>query len=190
MGEEARVLTDAMSSAVQMKAQTVGFDEAFTLHHRAVYRAAHSVVRDAALAEDVTQEVFIRFYKSLDSQPSEELLRAWLLRVALNVARNMIRGNTRANVREDEYAKQAEADGWFTAEPETDYERKAEIAEARRTLDKIKEPMRSCLLLKQQGLSYKEIATALSVNETNVGSLVARGRKEFIRLYGKIGGQK
>jgi RNA polymerase sigma-70 factor (ECF subfamily) len=190
MGEQARALADTMSSAVKMKAQTVGFDEAFTLHHRAVYRAAHSVVRDAALAEDVTQEVFIRLYKNIDSPPSEELLRAWLLRVALNLAKNVIRGNTRAMTREDEYAKQAEADGWFTAEPETDYERKAQIAEARRALDKIKEPMRSCLLLKQQGLSYKEIATALSVNETNVGSLVARGRKEFVRLYGKIGGQK
>ena len=65
-----------------------------------------------------------------------------------------------------------------------------EIEEARRALDKIKEPMRSALLLKQQGLSYQEIATALSVNEGNVGSLVARGRKEFVRVYGKIGGTR
>jgi DNA-directed RNA polymerase specialized sigma24 family protein len=59
-----------------------------------------------------------------------------------------------------------------------------------RALDKIKEPMRSCLLLKQQGLTYREIAETLSVNETNVGSLVARGRKEFMRVYGKIGGSR
>jgi len=190
MGEQARVLADTMSSAVKAAQRTVGFDEAFTLHHRAVYRAAHSVVRDSALAEDVTQEVFIRLYKNIDTPPIEDLLRAWLLRVALNLARNMIRGNSRATAREDEYAKRSDAEGWFTAEPEIDYERRAEIAEARRALDKIKEPMRSCLILKQQGLSYKEIATALSVNETNVGSLVARGRKEFIRLYGKIGGTK
>jgi len=67
--------------------------------------------------------------------------------------------------------------------------RQVAIEEARRALDKIKEPMRSCLLLKQQGLSYKEIATTLSLKETNVGSLVARGRKEFARVYGKIGGR-
>jgi len=41
--------------------------------------------------------------------------------------------------------------------PEQDYERRLEIEEARRALDKIKEPMRSCLLLKQQGLSYREM---------------------------------
>ena len=48
----------------------------------------------------------------------------------------------------------------------------------------------AALLLKQQGLSYREIATSLSLKETNVGSLVARGRKEFARVYGKIGGKR
>jgi RNA polymerase sigma factor (sigma-70 family) len=108
----------------------------------------------------------------------------------MNVARNTLRGQGRMSAREDEYAKKAERDGWFTAAPEEEYERRTEIEEARRALDKIKEPMRSCLLLKQQGLTYREIAETLSVNEANVGSLVARGRKEFMRVYGKIGGNR
>ena len=57
-------------------------------------------------------------------------------------------------------------------------------------LNRIKEPMRSCLLLKHEGLSYREIAAALEINEANVGSLIARGRREFLRLYGKIGGER
>jgi DNA-directed RNA polymerase specialized sigma24 family protein len=73
---------------------------------------------------------------------------------------------------------------------EADYERRTEIEEARRALGHIKEPMRSCLLLKQQGLSYREIAQTLSLNEANVGSLIARGRKEFMRVYGKFGGRR
>ena len=168
----------------------LSFDEAFTLHHRAVFRTARAVVRDSALAEDVTQEVFLRLYRNLDSTPGEELLRAWLLRVTLNVARNTIRGNTRSMVRDNEYHKESVETGFYADAPEEDYERKIAIEEARRALDKIKEPMRSCLLLKQQGLSYKEIATTLSIKETNVGSLVARGRKEFARVYGKIGGRR
>jgi len=189
MSESARALTDSMPETIEKNAQPLGFDEAFTLHHRAVFRTARAMVRDSALAEDVTQEVFLKLYNHIDSAPNEELLRAWLLRVTMNVARNTLRGQSRATAREDEYAKRAEGAGWFTVEaPEEEYERRAEIEEARRALDKIKEPMRSALLLKQQGLSYKEIATALSVNEGNVGSLVARGRKEFVRVYGKIGG--
>lgn len=191
MSERARTLADTMSSSVEAAAsRPIEFDEAFTLHHRAVFRAARSVVRDDGLAEDVTQEVFIRLYRHLDRTPGEELLRAWLLRVTLNVARNTIRGQSRSAARDDQYAKQGDESGWFTAEPEIDFERRQQINEARRALDKVKEPMRSCLLLKQQGLSYKEIATALTINENNVGSLLARGRKEFMRFYGKFGVSK
>ena len=191
MSKSATALTDSMPKMNETNAQPLGFDEAFTLHHRAVFRMARSVVRDDALAEDVTQEVFLRLYRNLDSTPGEELLRAWLLRVTINVARNTLRGQSRATAREDEFAKRAEDRGWFTTEaPEEEYERRVLIEEARRALEKIKEPMRSALLLKQQGLSYREIATALSLNETNVGSLIARGRKEFVRVYGKIGGSK
>jgi DNA-directed RNA polymerase specialized sigma24 family protein len=46
--------------------------------------------------------------------------------------------------------------------------------------------MRSCLLLKHEGLSYKEIAAALGVKESSVGGFIARARREFVRMYGKI----
>jgi len=190
MNGQARALIESMPNELGTEAVApLSFDEAFTLHHRAVFRTARAVVRDSALAEDVTQEVFLRLYRNLDATPGEELLRAWLLRVTLNVARNTVRGQTRSMVRDHEYQKSSAEFGSFVEAPEEDYERRMAIAEARRALDKIKEPMRSCLLLKQQGLSYREIATSLAIKETNVGSLVARGRKEFARVYGKIGGR-
>ena len=191
MNGQARALIESMSNDIGTAAVgPLSFDEAFTLHHRAVFRTARAVVRDSALAEDVTQEVFLRLYRNLNSTPGEELLRAWLLRVTLNVARNTLRGQSRSMVRDNEYHKSTAENGFFAEAPEEDYERRMAIEEARRALDKIKEPMRSCLLLKQQGLSYREIATSLSLKETNIGSLVARGRKEFARVYGKIGGKR
>lgn len=193
MSEHARVLMDSATQTLGTNAAaTVGFDEAFTLHHRAVYRTAYAVVRDAGLAEDVVQEVFIKLYHHpADAARDEEMLRAWLLRVAINTARNTLRGRSRSNAREEEFARSAAAGtNGTTVALDADYERRTELEEARQALARIKEPMRSCLLLKQQGLSYREIAEALSVNETNVGSLIARGRKEFVRLYGKIGGRR
>ena len=160
------------------------------LHHRAVYRAAYGVVRDSGLAEDITQEVFLKLYGHLDTLQGDEHLRAWLLRVATNAALNTLRGRGRSAAREEEFAKAFAVGEGRTAPLDADYERRAEIEEARRALEQVKEPMRSCLLLKQQGLSYREIASALSVNEANVGSLIARGRKEFTRVYGKIGGRR
>src|SRR5215813_11991459 len=102
----------------------LSFDEAFTLHHRAVFRTARAVVRDSALAEDVTQEVFLRLYRNLNATPGEDLLRAWLLRVTLNVARNIVRGQNRSMVRDNEYHKNMANDFGQVEAPEEDYERR------------------------------------------------------------------
>jgi RNA polymerase sigma-70 factor (ECF subfamily) len=187
----AEALINSVPETVQAAAAGApDFDEAFTLHHRAVFRAAYALVRDAGLAEDVTQEVFLKLYQHIGSLRDEEHVRPWLLRVASNTALNTIRSRGRAGAREEEFAVAATVGGSGPVGVEADYERRTEIEEARRALAGIKEPMRSCLLLKQQGLSYKEIAQTLDVNEANVGSLIARGRKEFARLYGKIGGRR
>jgi RNA polymerase sigma factor (sigma-70 family) len=103
----------------------------------------------------------------------------------MNLSRNAIRGNIRANAREECYVKDTEE--YAVVDSELDYEKREQAKEVRRALEKVKEPLRSCLVLKQQGLSYKEIAETLSLNETSIGQYVARARKEFVRFYGKIG---
>jgi RNA polymerase sigma factor (sigma-70 family) len=187
MSKSTEIFVDSMSeqTAAAAVTETIGFEEAFTLHHRTVFRAARSVVQDAGLAEDVTQEVFIRLYKNMDSLSNLEMLRPWLIRVALNVARNTIRGNIRANTRDENYVKETVENAVFSVESE--FEQKSEVSEINRALNKVKEPLRSCLVLKQQGLSYREIAESLSLNESSIGTYVARARAEFMRFYGKVG---
>lgn len=165
-----------------------GFEQAFAAHHRLVYRYAVSLTHESGLAEDVVQEVFVRLYQNLTTaqrdDQKDEMLRAWLLRVTANVARNLMRGRSRAQSRDDSFVAAQES---ATSSPETDLLRQAEIDEARRALAKLKEPLRSCLLLRHEGLSYKEIAAALELNETSVGALLVRARREFIRVFGKVG---
>jgi RNA polymerase sigma factor (sigma-70 family) len=180
-----RAVIESIPSQAEGQDTAIGFDEAFTLHHRAVFATARAILRDAALAEEVTQDVFLKLYRHLDSAPGGELLRPWLLRVTLNESRNAIRGRNRALARDTAYEKTRQE---ATMEFEPDSSKQLEAA--RRALDKIKEPMRSCLILRQQGLSYREIAETLSVKENYVGSLVARARKEFTRTYGKIGASR
>lgn len=186
MSKATEIFVDAMSEqSAAAASEKIGFEEAFTLHHRTVFRAARSVVRDSGLAEDVTQEVFMRLYKNMDSIADLEMLRPWLIRVALNVAKNTIRGNIRANTREENYVKDTVEQNVFSIE--LDYEEFEEVNEIYRALNKIKEPLRSCLVLKQQGLSYKEIAGSLSLNEASIGTFIARARQEFARFYHKVG---
>src|SRR5712692_5500329 len=136
MSGQVRALIDSMPDQIATAEPSLSFDEAFTLHHRAVFRTARAVVRDPALAEDVTQEVFLRLYRNLASTPGDELLRPWLLRVTLNVARNTIRGQSRSMTRDTVYSQETYGAGWKA--PEEDYERRLEIEEARRALEKIK----------------------------------------------------
>ena len=187
MSESTEIFVDSMSeqTATAAAKETIGFEEAFTLHHRTVFRAARSVVQDGGLAEDVTQEVFIRLYKHIDTLPNLEMLRPWLIRVALNVAKNTLRGNIRANTRDENYVKETVGNSIVSVESE--FEQKSEVSEINRALNKVKEPLRSCLILKQQGLSYREIAESLSLNESSIGTYVARARAEFMRFYGKVG---
>ena len=156
------------------------FDEAFTLHHRTVLprRAPSCATRSR---RGVTQEVFLAL-STLDSAPDPELLPL-VMRVTLNEARNTIRGQSRAMARDTSYQKSTDE----TVTPSFEYENRQQMDLVRQALDKIKEPMRSCLLLRHQGSSYREIAQTLSLKENYVGSLVARARKEFARTYGKLG---
>lgn len=173
---------DSISADAEPRDAASAFGEAFTLHHRVVFATARAILRDSALAEEVTQEVFLKLYRCLDSAPREDLLRPWLLRVTLNEARNTVRSRNRALTRDTSYQKTlTQAFGSF------EHEGGQQLEAATRALERIKEPMRSCLLLRHQGLSYREIAQTLSLKENYVGSLIARARKEFNRTYGKIG---
>jgi len=174
MNESTNILVDIMSeqTATAAAKDRIEFEEAFTLHHRTVFRAARSVVQDAGLAEDVTQETFLRLYKHMDAITDEGMLRPWLIRVAINVARNTVRGNIRANTRDESYVK--ETGKTHADSVEIDYEESAGVDEIHRALDKVKEPLRSCLILKQQGLSYREIAESLAVDRNPVRKYAAR----------------
>lgn len=187
MNKATEIFVDAMSDQATAAAakERIDFEEAFTLHHRTVFRAARSVLHDPGLAEDVTQETFIRLYNHMDSIRNNEMLRPWLIRVAMNLAKNTIRGNIRANTRDENYVKETVENSVFSVE--SDYEQQSEVNEINRALSKIREPLKSCLILKQQGLSYREIAESLSLNETSIGTYVARARQEFLRFYGKVG---
>jgi RNA polymerase sigma factor (sigma-70 family) len=156
-------------------------EEAFAQHHQLVYRYACALTRDRALAEDAAQEVFLRLH---GQRIAAGRLRPWLIRVTANVARNLLRTRGRAVLRDQAFA----ADVLHRQQhrlPDEEMGRESDIRKAQEALDQIDEPQRSCLLLRQEGLSYREIAASMGLKESNVGSLIARGRMKFMRLYGR-----
>jgi|SRR5688572_8798990 len=187
MNEWEITLAEAEAGTAESRRESrLSFDEAFTTHHRLVYRCAYALVRDSGLAEDVTQEVFLQLHRHIEAADQAGMLRAWLLRVTANVARNVMRTRRRAAVRDEafeiENVQRREAHV-----PQEELEREAEVSRAREALGKLREPYRTCLLLRHEGLSYREIAGAMNVRESTVGSLIARGRNEFMKLFNKVG---
>ena len=80
-------------------AAQAGDREAFAVlvvrYQEAAFRAAFLIVRDAALAEDLAQEGFVRAYRSLGRFRKGEPFRPWLLRIVTNLALNELRGRGR-----------------------------------------------------------------------------------------------
>ena len=72
-------------------------EDAFRRYGDAVFRAAFSVCRSAADADDVVQDTFLKFHTMGLDYMSEAHLKAWLLRVAMNRAKDLTRSHRRRN---------------------------------------------------------------------------------------------
>lgn len=151
-------------------------------HHALVYRVAWRTVQNAADAEDVTQEVFLRLLRQRAAGRPIEALRPWLVRVALNAARNAWRSGERRRKHEGELrARQVE--GPARAEPNAEEGMAPE--KLRQALEELPEPLRLPLILHyQDGLKYREIADTLGCPQGTVARRIAAAKEQLRRRLG------
>lgn len=161
------------------------FERLFLQEYPKVVAIAYRVLGDRAAAEDVAQEVFLRFHRSLS--PDSERASGWLHAAAVHSALNAIRGERRRAQRETTHAldrSQATA-----VDPQHLVEAAEQRREVRRALSRLPERTAAILMLRYSGLSYAEVATALRIRVGNVGTLLRRGedalRKEVNRATSK-----
>ncbi|MCY6483054.1 sigma-70 family RNA polymerase sigma factor [Clostridium aestuarii] len=145
-----------------------------------VYKQLYYLVGNNELAEDLTQEVFIKYY---NSKEQIEFLGAWLSKVAANIAFNYLRGEKRRIKREENILE--EVNNIFSIEDEIF--RSEQIKEVRKILVNIPDKQRVCLILKFSGYSYEEIHNATNIPLNNIGQFIARGKQKFVKLYKKEG---
>jgi RNA polymerase sigma-70 factor (ECF subfamily) len=85
------ILTTALSTSATEKAEELSadrFDEIMRQHQRRVYRVIFLLVRDRDTADTLTQECFLRAYLKRSSFRGECRIETWLLRIAVNLARD------------------------------------------------------------------------------------------------------
>ncbi len=92
---EGRPLDERELIASAQNGDTRAFEQLVRIHQGIALRVAYLVVRNPSEAEDVTQDAFVKAYRSLDRFRPESPFRPWLLRIVRNQALNRVRGTKR-----------------------------------------------------------------------------------------------
>ncbi|MFN0096251.1 MAG: RNA polymerase sigma factor [Dehalococcoidia bacterium] len=174
--------TEADDAAI--RAVRAGDREAFarlvTLHGERAFRAAFLILRDAAAAEDATQEGLIRAYQSLDRFRLGDPFGAWLVRIVVNVALNEVRSRQRRLSWLPRLWAGAPRSLPGPASAVAAGERRAELHEA---MAELSEQDRVALYLRYYlGLNEREMATALGCAQGTVKSRLSRASQRLRAL--------
>lgn len=169
MQRRSAILRDAISPE-----DRAAFERLYRDHAPAVRRHLTYLTGDRAISEDLTQETFGRLYEHARSDEAAELRdpRAWLLTVASNLAYNHFRAESRRSSREASV-------GGAAVEP-TDIDN---VLDVRKALDELNARDRVALMLRHSGFSYAEVAEAVGVSPSSVGTILARAQRRFREAY-------
>lgn len=177
-----------------------------------VFHTIYAMTGDWEESQDLTQDTFHQALKAIDAARATSGIhfqaKAWLLRIALNTVRmqrrrrsifrfipfsHMHERNTEEtdDERLNERAAPVQPIGYGVLETEDLAEVIAEQDTVRRTMARLPEVLRSCLLLSVLGgLSSREIADVLDINEAAVRQRLTRARKQFQQLYVQESGEE
>ena len=155
------------------------FREAFAARFAELFRVVDRYLGDAGLASDIAQETFVRLYRR-GAMPDD--LRAWLVSVALNQARDEQRGSARRIRLLKRFAPE-ELMGDATPSPEEELLSAERRSLVRRALEQLPSRDRALLLLREEGYSYRELSVALELGEGSVGTLLSRAKIAFRHAY-------
>jgi|SRR6266545_2332227 len=153
------------------------WDEVVRQHAPRVYRLAYRLSGNPQDAEDLTQETFVRVFKSLASyQPGT--FEGWLHRITTNLFLDMVR--RRQRIRFDALPEDSERLPGRERSPEQVYTDSRLDPDVQRALDALHPDFRVAVVLCDiEGLSYEEIATTLGIKLGTVRSRIHRGRLQL-----------
>lgn len=143
------------------------------MYHSAVFRAAYSYVRNHEDAEDITQETFLRLYSGNTVFDTDENVKAWLIRVGINLSKDMLKSSWNK--------KRVELSEDIPCETE-----KESIMLS--CIHKLKPEYRAVILLfYYEGYSVKEIGGIMNTSATVITTRLSRARKKLKTMLQKEG---
>jgi RNA polymerase sigma-70 factor (ECF subfamily) len=166
------------------------WEEIVQSYSRRIYNLAYRFTSRADAAEDLTQDVFIRIYRSLEQyDPKQGDLQNWLMRLARNLIIDDYRKRQRTP--HDSHAEDL-ADHTYhlrsgTSSVQREMERRELGAQVQAGIDKLSADLRTCVILRDiEELSYQEIVDLLRIPEGTVKSRINRGRIELAKILRRM----
>ena len=162
------------------------------LYWRKVFNIAYKFVGRHDQAEDLTQDVFLKLYKSLDTFDRRANFQTWLISVSRNLCIDHYR-----SVRKERETINRDVDPAdvtpIAAETAADkkLEQRDRVTLLRIALEKLAPTLRTAVMLRDiQELTYQEIADRLNLPEGTVKSRINRGRTELARQIQRLRDQQ
>jgi RNA polymerase sigma-70 factor (ECF subfamily) len=159
------------------------FDRIVENFQRQVYATVFRYIADAAQADDLAQEVFLRLYKMRRSYKPTARLSTLVYRITVNLCLNFIRDTARRRMAsldepiDEKRSLKAAIEDAGAQEPVERLEAAERAGIVRRALDLIPPRQKTALLLHRfEGLSYADIAEVMETNVAAVKSLLSRAR--------------
>ena len=159
------------------------WDEIVHRHWRLVFNVAYKFVGTYELAEDLSQDVFLKLFKSLGTFDRRANFQTWLV----SVSRNLCIDHYRSVRKEREtIAREVDPEVLAPAAPgrsaHAGLEQRDRVRLLRAGLDRLPPALRTAVMLRDvQELTYQEIADRLGLPEGTVKSRINRGRTELAR---------
>jgi RNA polymerase sigma-70 factor (ECF subfamily) len=162
------------------------FEEVVRRYQRRVYGVAMRIVRRHDVADDVTQEAFLRAHQKLDSFDTTRPFGPWICRIAANLAISHVRSPRAREEELGEGADEAPAPGSSPLDAVLEGEARERLAAA---LDSLPPEQRAVFVLRSvEEMSYREIAGTLEIPVGSVMSRLSRARNKLrAALAGYLG---
>ncbi len=171
---------------------TIAYSILVRNYQDAIYALVCRLIKDDHTAEELTQDTFLKAYRSLPGFRGDARFYTWLYRIAVNVCHDHRESLASRNRRRESSLDAPEMSG---LEPPTRFGRPDHLAEEsevaadfRNALGRLDAPYRDAFVLRhQEGLSYDELAHVLRISKSNAKVRVHRAREMVLAVLRERG---
>jgi RNA polymerase sigma-70 factor (ECF subfamily) len=170
----------------QKENQIIEFTILFNKYKKRIYNYALKMLNDKMRADDIVQDVFIRLFENLNNIHNKQSIQFWLFKTARNEMMSFLR-----NIKNKKFITEAVDIANFEIENKISLADEIENTELKKLilneLEVMNEDFSEVFILKEySGLSYKEIASLLEIDEDLVKSRLYKARQKLINKISKL----